>query len=205
MDHKPKLLDQVRTTIRLKHYSIRTEQAYMDWIKRFILFHHKRHPAAMGLEEVRAFLSHLATVQQVASSTQRQALSAIVFLYREILGRETGWIDHIERAKQPERLPVVYSRAETRAVLAHLDGQHWLMASLLYGTGLRLMECVRFACQGCGLCLPPNPGQEKARRTASLCSRRCWSSHCSDIWGKLRSCTARNWRRARAPRGCEAR
>jgi len=143
MYHKPKLLDQVRTTIRLKHYSIRTEQAYVDWIKRFILFHRKRHPAAMGLEEVRAFLSHLATVQQVASSTQRQALSAIVFLYREILGREMGWIDNIERAKQPERLPVVYSRAETRAVLAHLDGQHWLMASLLYGTGLRLMECVR--------------------------------------------------------------
>jgi integron integrase len=143
MHHKPKLLDQVRTTIRLKHYSIRTEQAYVDWIKRFILFHQKRHPAAMGPEEVRAFLSHLATVQQVAASTQRQALSAIIFLYREILGREMGWIDNIERAKQPERLPVVYSRAEARSVLAHLDGQHWLMASLLYGTGLRLMECIR--------------------------------------------------------------
>ena len=143
MPHKPKLLAQVRTTIRLKHYSLRTEQAYVDWIKRFILFHQKRYPASMGPEEVRAFLSHLATVQQVASSTQRQALSAIVFLYREIMGREMGWVDNIERAKKPQHLPVVYSRAETRAVLAHLDGQHWLMASLLYGTRLRLMEYIR--------------------------------------------------------------
>jgi integron integrase len=143
MPHKPKLLAQVRTTIRLKHYSLRTEQAYVDWIERFILFHQKRYPASMGPEEVRAFLSHLATVQQVASSTQRQALSAIVFLYREIMGREMGWVDNIERAKKPQHLPVVYSRAETRAVLAHLDGQHWLMASLLYGTRLRLMEYIR--------------------------------------------------------------
>jgi integron integrase len=143
MDHKPKLLDQVRYKIRLKHYSIRTEQAYVDWIKRFTLFHRNRHPASMGVPEVRAFLSHLAVERHVAASTQRQALSAIVFLYREILERDSGWLEDMERAKKPERLPVVFSRAEVRAVLARLDGQAWLMASLLYGAGLRLMECIR--------------------------------------------------------------
>jgi integron integrase len=143
MDHKPKLLDQVRYKIRLKHYSIRTEQAYVDWIKRFILFHRKRHPASMGAPEVRAFLSHLAVERHVAASTQCQALSAIVFLYREILERDLGWLEDMERAKKPERLPVVFSRAEVHAVLARLDGQPWLMASLLYGAGLRLMECIR--------------------------------------------------------------
>jgi integron integrase len=143
MNHKPKLLDQVRHKIRLKHYSIRTEQAYVDWIKRFILFHHKRHPVSMGAPEVEAFLTHLAVERQVSASTQRQALSAIVFLYREILERDFGWLEDMERAKRPERLPVVLSRAEARAVLARLDGQAWLMASLLYGSGLRLMECVR--------------------------------------------------------------
>jgi site-specific recombinase XerD len=142
MDHKPKLLDLVRHTIRLKHYSIRTERAYIDWIRRFILFHQKRHPASMGAPEVRGFLSHLAAEQKVGASTQRQALSAIVFLYREILNREGGWLGEIARAKYPERLPVVFSRAEVRAVLAHVHGQHWLMASLLYGAGLRLMEWV---------------------------------------------------------------
>jgi integron integrase len=143
MHHKPKLLDQVRHKIRLKHYSIRTEQAYVDWIKRFILFHHKRHPATMGAPEVNAFLSYLAVERQVAASTQSQALSALVFLYREILGHDLGWLEGLERAKRPARLPVVFTRAEVRAVLAHLDGQLWLMASLLYGSGLRLMECVR--------------------------------------------------------------
>jgi integron integrase len=141
--HKPKLLDQVRTKILLKHYSIRTERAYVDWIKRFILFHHKRHPASMGAPEIRAFLSHLAVEGRVAASTQTQALSALVFLYREVLNRDVGALGEVERAKRPERLPMVFSRAEVRAVLAHLDGQHWLMASLLYGAGLHLMECVR--------------------------------------------------------------
>jgi integron integrase len=143
MNHKPKLLDLVRHTIRLKHYSIRTEQAYADWIKRFILFHHKRHPAVMGASEVRTFLTHLAVERKVAGSTQRQALSALVFLYREVLHQDAGWFGEIAHAKTPERLPVVFTRAEARAVLAHLDGQHWLMTSLLYGAGLRLMECVR--------------------------------------------------------------
>jgi site-specific recombinase XerD len=143
MDPKPKLLDLVRQTIRLKHYSICTERPYLDGIKRFILFHDKRHPTSMGAPEVHAFRSHLAVEQKVAASTQRQALSAIVFLYREILDRGVGWLGEIPRAKHPERLPVVFSRTEVRAVLARAHGQHCLMASLLYGTGLHLMECVR--------------------------------------------------------------
>jgi site-specific recombinase XerD len=143
MEDKPKLFDLVRNTIRLKHYSIRTERAYIDWAKHFILFHHKRHSASMGAPEIRAFLSYLAVEGRVAASTQTQALSALVFLYREVLHRNVDSLGKVERAKKPERLPVVFSRAEVRAVLAHLDGQHWMMASLLYGAGLRLMECVR--------------------------------------------------------------
>ncbi len=137
MNHKPKLLDLVRHKIRLKHYSVRTEQAYVDWIKRFILFHDKRHPASMAAPEIRAFLSHLAVDRHVAASPPRQALSAILFLYIEILDRDVGWLGKMERAKKPERLPVVFSRSAVRAVLARLDGQHWRMASLLYGTGVR--------------------------------------------------------------------
>jgi integron integrase len=140
---KPKLLDQVRETIRRKHYSIRTEQAYIDWVKRFIFFHHKRHPAEMAEREVEQFLNHLAVQKKVAASTQNQALSALVFLYREVLDKEIGWMDNLERAKQPQRLPVVLTETEVRHVLAHLEGRNWLMASLLYGAGLRLMECVR--------------------------------------------------------------
>lgn len=140
---KPRLLDQVRETIRVKHYSIRTEKAYVDWIKRFILFHGKKHPSQMGMEEVNQFLTHLATQRDVAAATQNQALSAILFLYKEVLNHELGWLEGFERAKRPARLPVVLSPSEVKGVLAHLDGTLWLMASLLYGAGLRLMECVR--------------------------------------------------------------
>ncbi|MFH0343894.1 MAG: integron integrase [Chromatiales bacterium] len=143
MQDKPKLLDQVREKLRVRHYSIRTEQAYVDWIKRFVLFHRKRHPETMGNREISEFISHLATHRKVAASTQNQALSALVFLYQEVLGREIGWLDDLERAKRPSRLPVVLTQAEVRSVLAHLDGRHELMAKLLYGAGLRLMECVR--------------------------------------------------------------
>jgi len=140
---KPKLLDQVRETIRRKHYSIRTEEAYVDWIKRYIFFHQKRHPAEMGGPEMEQFLNHLAVEKNVAASTQNQALSALVFLYREVLRKDVEWMDNLERAKKPERLPVVLTETEARHVLAHLDGRNWLMASLLYGAGLRLMECLR--------------------------------------------------------------
>jgi integron integrase len=140
---KPKLLDQVRITIRRKHYSIRTEEAYVDWIKRYIFFHKKRHPLEMGEQEVEEFLNYLAIQKHVAAATQNQALSAIVFLYREVLKKEIGWMDNLERAKQPERMPVVLTEPEVRSILAQLEGRNWLMASLLYGAGLRLMECVR--------------------------------------------------------------
>jgi integron integrase len=140
---KAKLLDQVRETIRRKHYSLRTEATYVDWIKRYIFFHQKRHPAEMGTPEMEQFLNYLAVEKKVAASTQNQALSALVFLYREVLRKDFEWMDNLERAKKPARLPVVLTETEVHKVLAHLDGQNWLMASLLYGAGLRLMECIR--------------------------------------------------------------
>lgn len=143
MDDQPRLLDVVHKRIRLKGYSIRTEHAYTHWIRRFILFHSKRHPREMGAPEVEAFLSDLAVQRNVAASTQNQALAAILFLYRDVLGIELPWLQDVVRAKRPARLPVVLTRREVEAVLARLDGRDWLMASLLYGAGLRLMECVR--------------------------------------------------------------
>ena len=140
---KPRLLDQVRAAVRVRHYSRRTEQAYVHWVKRFILFHGKRHPREMAAAEIRAFLSHLATARNVAASTQNQALSALLFLYKQVLRRDLGWVDGIERAKRPERLPVVLTPTEARAVLGQFEGTKWLMASLLYGAGLRLLECLR--------------------------------------------------------------
>ena len=133
----------MRDVLRRKHYSIRTEQSYVDWIRRFILFNDKRHPAQMGKAEVTAFLTHLAARRNVAASTQNQALSAILFLYREVLELELEWVDGFERSKRPVRLPVVLTPAEARSVLSQLEGTKWLMASLLYGSGLRLMECLR--------------------------------------------------------------
>jgi len=138
-----KLLDQVRDVIRKRHYSIRTEEAYVQWIKRFILFHGKRHPKDMGEKEIAAYVSYLATHGRVASSTQNQALNAIIFLYKQVLKIEIGDLGQMERAKKPERLPVVLSKNEVRQVLAGLSGQFRLMGQLLYGCGLRLMECVR--------------------------------------------------------------
>ena len=139
----PKLLDQVRGKIRLKHYSIRTEQAYVDWIKRFILHFGKRHPRELGAADVEAFLTHLAVAGNVAASTQNQAKSALLFLYREVLETELPWLDNVERARAPKRLPVVLTRDEVHAVLSRLSGTHWLIASLLYGAGLRIMEALR--------------------------------------------------------------
>jgi integrase len=137
----PKLLDRVRRLSRLRRHSRRTEQTYVFWIKRFIHFHRLRHPAEMGPEEVTAFLSHLASERGVSASTQNQALSALLFLYREALGLQLPWLSEFERAPRTRYVPVVLSREEVRRVLAHLTGTRWLMASLLYGSGLRLMEC----------------------------------------------------------------
>jgi integron integrase len=139
----PRLLDQVRDVIRTRHYSLRTEEAYVAWIRRFILFHGKRHPTEMGAGEVGAFLTHLAVDRDVAASTQNQARSALLFLYKDVLARPIEDGPEVEPAKRPVRLPTVLSRDEVRAVLAGLEGDKWLMAGLLYGSGLRLLECLR--------------------------------------------------------------
>ena len=140
---KPRLLDQVRETIRTKHYSIRTEESYVQWIRRYILFHNKRHPKDMGANEVNQFLTHLAVKKMVAASTQTQALCAIVFLYRHVLNTELGSLDGLVRAKKKKNMPVVFTKEEAGRVLENMTGTHWLMANLLYGSGLRLMECIR--------------------------------------------------------------
>ena len=139
---KKELLDQLRDTLRIKHYSYRTEESYVQWVRRFILFHKKRHPAEMGAPEIKAFLAYLARERNVSASTQNQALSAILFLYREVLHKEIEPI-LLSNAKRPERLPTVLSRKEVHRLLNSMHGTHKLMAQLLYGSGLRLMECLR--------------------------------------------------------------
>lgn len=140
---KPKLLDQVRQVIRRRHYSYRTEKAYVHWIKRYIFFHNKRHPVEMGEAEIARFLSSLASDRHVSASTQNQALNALLFLYREVLSKSIGYVDGVVRAKRPLHLPTVLSRDEVKAILSQLQGVEWLMAAILYGAGLRLMECCR--------------------------------------------------------------
>ncbi len=139
----PKLLDQVRDAARLRHLSLRTEEAYRGWIRRFILFHNKRHPGEMGTAEVRAFLTHLAVQRNVAATTQNQALAALLFLYRRVLGIELGNIEDVVRARRPVRLPVVFTREEVRTILEQLSGVNHLVVRMLYGSGLRLLECLR--------------------------------------------------------------
>jgi len=140
---QPRLLDLMRDKIRYKHYSIRTEAAYVDWARRYILFHGKRHPSCMGAKEVEAFLTHLAVHGNVAASTQNQAKSALLFLYREVLGVELPWLDGVQSAKRSQRLPVVLTEEETDALLARMSGTTGLIARLLYGAGLRLLEGAR--------------------------------------------------------------
>jgi len=144
MEAQPrKLLDQVRETIRTKHYSYRTEQTYIDWIKRFILFHNKRHPRDMGADEVQAYITYLANERNVASSTQNQALSAIIFLYKYVLRQEILLPSDIIRPSRPERLPTVLSHQEAMSVLNKMSGVTQLATKLLYGSGLRIAECLR--------------------------------------------------------------
>jgi len=140
---KPKLLDQVRAALRTKHYSPRTEESYVNWIKRFIFFHNKRHPKDMSEKEINEFLTYLAVKEKVASSTQNQALCAIIFLYNEVIKKEIGLIENLVWAKKPERLPVVFTHDEVKGILDLLTGIHWLMTNLLYGSGLRLLECLK--------------------------------------------------------------
>jgi integrase len=137
----PRLLDRVRQAIAALHYSPRTERSYVAWIKRYIFFHGKRHPTEMGAPEVRRFLASLATTGKVSASTQNQAFSALLFLYREVLHREISGLETVERAKRPVHVPLVLSHEEVAAILGQLRGVFWLMASLMYGTGLRLLEC----------------------------------------------------------------
>ena len=139
----PRLLDQVRSRIRFKHYSIRTEEAYVDWIRRYIRFHRNRHPVELSATDVEKFLTHLAADRGVAASTQNQAQSALLFLYREVLAIELPWLDGVVRAKTPSRLPVVLTRAETAALLVAMRGTHRLVGELLYGTGMRILEALR--------------------------------------------------------------
>ena len=139
----PKLLDQVRDRLRVKHYSIRTEQTYVHWIKRYIFFHGKRHPKNLGARDIEAFLTHLAVEGKVSASTQNLAKSSLLFLYREVLEIELPWLENVTQAKAPKRLPVVLTVGEVQGVLSRLTGTHALIASLLYGGGMRLMEAVR--------------------------------------------------------------
>src|SRR5687767_10259740 len=140
---RPRLLDALREAIRRLHYSYRTEEAYVQWVRRFVLFSGKRHPRELGAAEVTAFLNHLAREREVAAATQNQALSALLFLYKEVLAQPLPWLDDLERAKRPERLPTVLSPEQVLRLLGAMRGTKWLMASLLYGAGLRLTECLK--------------------------------------------------------------
>ena len=143
MEAKPKLLDRVRDKIRTKHYSYRTEQQYIGWIRRFIHHHGKRHPAELSAPDIEQFLTHLAVEDEVSASTQNQALSALLFLYRDVLEIDLPWVENVVRAKKAVRLPVVLSRGDVQRLLGELDGQFHLVGQLLYGSGLRLMEALR--------------------------------------------------------------
>jgi integron integrase len=143
MPTPPRLLDEVRKAIHLRHYSYRTEKAYVDWIRRFVLFHGKRHPKLMGGVEMEEFLSHLAQDRNVSAATQGQALAALLFLYKRVLNVALPWLDNVVRASRPKRLPTVLSQQEAQSVLAHLHGVYWLIGVLLYGGGLRLTEALR--------------------------------------------------------------
>ena len=163
------LLERVRDRIRVKHYSIRTEHAYVDWVRRFILFHGRRHPSDMGAGEVEAFLTHLAVKGNVAASTQNQAKSALLFLYREVLGADLPWLDGITTAKRPQRLPVVLTRDEVAAVIDRMSGTNALLARVLYGSGLRLMEAVRLHSQAA------LPNRLSTYRSISAALAKRWS------------------------------
>jgi integrase len=180
----PKLLDRVREANRLRHGSRSTEKSYVGWIRRYILFHGKRHPAEMGAPEVIRFLSSQAVQGKVAASTQNQALSALLFLYRHVLHQDLPWLDGVVRAKRPKRLPIVLTRDEVRAVISELHGAPRLMATLLYGSGLRLLECARLRVQDIDFAITRSlSATARAPRIASPCCQP--------------------WPRARLPSTCE--
>ena len=179
MDGRPRLLDQVRDQIRLKHYSIRTERVYCEWVKRYIRFHKYRHPLEMGAAEVEAFLSDLAVRRDVSASTQNQALAALLFLYKQVLKQELPWLGEVVRAKKPARLPVVLSIDEGQRILSHLDNDVGLIARRLYGGGLRLLEGVRLRVKDVDL----------SRLRCGIASQLiCWKA--DKIFALCRSCWA---------------
>lgn len=192
----PRLLDQVRAPLRTRHYSYRTDKSHVGWIRRFILFHGKRHPREMGATEIEAFLTHLAVNRNVASATQNQALNAILFLYREVLGVDLPWLANIRRAKKPSRLPTVLTRTEVRAVLAQLEGAPWLIASLLYGSGLRLAECCRLRVKDVDFAMQAITVRDgKGGKDRSLSCQRQSCRRLRHTWTKSISSTIRISRR----------
>jgi integrase len=199
----PKLLDRVRQTIRAKHYSRRTESAYVDWVRRYVLFHRKRHPSEMGASEITVFLTWLATNRRVSASTQNQALSALLFLYRNVVHIEIGPIENMPRARMPVRVPVVLSRDEVARIMKHLDGVMWMMVALLYGAGLRLQECLELRVKDIDLeladCDSTRQGPEgPANRIANRRRRTVGSP------SRVREATTRGRSRARVGAGRSA-
>lgn len=198
----PRLLDRVRAELRLRHYSRRTEEAYLHWIVRFLRFHSCRHPREMGAAEVTASLSHLAVAERVAAATQNQALTALLFLYRQVLGIELPWLDELVRAQRPPRLPVVLSRNEVRRLLEHLQGTPRLMASLLYGAGLRLLECAHLRVKdvdidtGQLLVRAGKGDRDRAALLPTTCASSSTSLTARSRWSRAESSTGSPARRA---------
>jgi integron integrase len=184
---KPKLLDQVRQAVRARHYSKRTERTYVDWIKRFILFHGKRHPLEMGEPEINQFLTDLAVRKKVSASTQNQALSAILFLYQRVLEKPLEWVNPAVRAKKPKRLPVVLTREEVRTILCLMDGAPKLIATLLYGAGLRLHECLELRFKDIDfttnqILVRDGKGQKDRITTLPASVKEPLLAHLRDVW-----------------------
>src|SRR5690242_6393981 len=197
----PRLLDRVRAELRTRHCSLRTEKAYVGWIRRFILFHGKRHPSEMGAEEITRFLSALAIERNVAASTQNQALSALLFLYKEVLAQELPWLDGIARPKTPARIPAVLTREEVRQVLAAMDGPPRLAALLLYGAGLRLLEALRLRVRtwtssatrsSCAWARAPRTGSPCCRRPPAAIWPSTWRPSASSTW-RIRAPARAGW------------
>ena len=187
-----KLLDQVREILHLKHYSRSTEKTYLSWIKRFILFHNKRHPQEMGESEIKEFLTYLAIKKNVAASTQNQAFHALLFLYRHVLHKKLQESIQAVRAKRPQRLPTVLGREEARQIIEAMEGVEKLVIQILYGCGLRLMECLHLRVKDIGFELNQIAIHDaKARKAAGLCCRKPSKSHYRPICDASVSCTRR--------------
>ena len=208
MSSPPKLLDRVREAIRVRHYSRRTEEAYVVWIRRFILFHRKRHPSGLGAPEVAAFVSSLATDRDVSPSTQNQALSAVLFLYRHVLGISLDEVNGIVRASVRRRLPVVLTRREVSLVMAHLEGPPWLVVSLLYGAGLRLLEALDLRVKDLDLErreITVREGKGRKDRRTVMPEAVCepMARHLAEVQQRHRADLARGFGRVTLPGGLE--